>query len=81
MKSKVIHRGTLTIDKLKELCYEHLELKSESDEWSPKLHKEVITIIRQPDGHFKGFTQIGGVWVESREVAPEHALQALLTHK
>lgn len=81
MKNKIIHRGTLTIDKLKDLCFQYLEIKSDSDIWNPHINANVITLVRQPEGHYKGYIQKGGVVVESRELIPEHALQALLTHK
>lgn len=80
-KAKVVYRGTLTIEKLKELCMEHLEIKSDSDEWNPKLNPAVISIVRQEDGSYKGFVQKNNKFIESREIAPEHALVKLLTHE
>lgn len=79
--AKVIYRGTLTLDKLKELCMEHLEIKSDSDSFNPHKNIGVISIIRQEDGNYKGLMQQHGKMIESREVGPETALQALLTHE
>lgn len=77
--AKIVHRGTLTIEKLKELCYEHLDLKSDSDEWNPKLDPNIITLKKQDDGNWKGYTIKNGILIESREQMPEHALLKLQT--
>ncbi len=79
--AKIIHRGTLTIDKLKELAWEHLEVKSDSDSYNPHKTPEVISLLKQKDGNWKGLAQRNGKMIESREVGPETALQALLTHE
>lgn len=80
-KSKVIHRGTLTIEKLKELCLEHLDIKSDSDQWNPHLHPNTISLKRNEDGSWEGHMIKNNKNIQSREVAPEHALQRLLTHE
>lgn len=79
--AKVIYRGTLTIDKLKELAWENLEVKSDSDLYNPHKSPNTISIIKQDDGNWKGLAQRNGKVLESREVGPEMALQALLTHE
>lgn len=76
----IIHRGTLTIEKLKELCFKHLEIKSDSDKYSPEIHNTVISLIKQEDGNWKGHTQKNGKMIETREQSPEYALQAILTY-
>lgn len=78
--SNTLFKGTLTLEKLKELCYQHLDLKSDSDEYNPKLNPKVISILALEDGSFRGETLKNGKLITSREIAPEHALQALLTH-
>lgn len=77
--AKAIHRGTLTIEKLKELCLEHLEIKSDSDIYSPEKNMGVISLIRQEDGNWKGYMQKNGKLIESREIDPTYALQAVMT--
>lgn len=73
-----IFNGPVTVDILKDLCHKHLELKSESDKYNPALNHDVISIIKQEDGHWKGYWFKRGNLIETREVAPEHALQQLL---
>lgn len=80
-KANVIYRGTLTIEKLKELCYEHLEIKSDADEYSAKHNHNTISIVKQEDGNWKGYMQRNGVLQEVRELSPEYALQRLMTHE
>lgn len=53
----------------------------ESNPYNPNLHPEVISIIRQPDGNYKGYGQKFGKVVEVREIGPETVLQKLLTHE
>ncbi len=81
MATKIIFRGALSIEKLKELCFKHLEIKNDSDQWNPNLHPEVVTLIKQPDGNWKGYKLKNGVLIESREGMPEHALTRLMTHE
>lgn len=78
--SKIIHRGTLTLEKLKELCLEHLELKSDSDTYNPALNPAAISLLRKEDGHWTATMQKEGKLLTTRELIPEHALQKLLTH-
>ena len=80
MSNDVIHRGTLKIDKLKELCFKYLDIKSDSDKYSPELNKDVISLIKQPDGNWKGYMTKNGTLLETREQMPDHALIKLLTH-
>jgi hypothetical protein len=79
-KPNVIYRGSLTVEKLKDLCYKHLDLKSESDKYSPEIHPEVVSLIKQEDGNWKGYMLKNGVLIESRDLMPEHVLTRLLTH-
>jgi hypothetical protein len=80
MASKIVHRGTLTLDKLKELCFEHLEIKSDSDTWNPNLNDKIISLRLEEDGNWKGFKLRNGTLLETREATPDHALVKLLTH-
>ncbi len=76
----IIHRGTLTIEKLKELCLEHLEIKSDSDMYNPAKGEGIISLRKQEDGNWKGTMLRNGTLLESREQDPQYALQALMTH-
>lgn len=79
--SKIIHRGTLTVDKLKELAWEHLEIKSDSDEYNPHKNPNAIAILKQEDGNYKGFMQRNGIMIEVRQGKPEDCLLSLITHQ
>jgi len=61
----VIFRGTLTKEKLKELC---------------GIQKDQIILEKQQDGNWKGRMLKDGNFIEVREQAPEYCLQRLLTH-
>lgn len=79
--AKVIYRGTLTLEKLKELCMEHLEIKSDSDAYNPHKNPNAIVILKQEDGNYKGFMQRNGIMIEVREGKPEDCLLSLITHQ
>lgn len=50
-------------------------------EFSPYKNPEVISIILQADGNWKGYKQVNGKVAEVREIKPEDALYKLLTHE
>lgn len=68
----IVARGTITLEKLKELAKEHLEEKG-SDE-------NTITLSKLQDGSWEAKGIRFGREVETREYSPEIALQRLLTH-
>lgn len=51
------------------------------NEYNPENNPKAISLIEQEDGNWKGFRQKDGKIIEVREVGPETALQALLTHE
>ncbi len=68
MKTNVVHRGTLTEEKLQDLCRGLDQVEGR------------YVIERQPDGNFIGSTFKFGTIITVREVSPEYCLQRLLTH-
>lgn len=50
------------------------------EDWNPHTNPNVIALVRQKDGNYKGFAQKNEAMVEVREIGPETALQRLLTH-
>lgn len=49
-------------------------------QFDPEKNPNVISIIRQEDGNYKGYTQRYGKLVEVREVKPEDCLVKLMTY-
>lgn len=49
-------------------------------EYNPEKNPNVISLIKQEDGNWKGYTQKFGKMVEVRDIGPETVLQLLLTH-
>ncbi len=74
----IIHRGTLTIEKLRELAAKHLGKTDTS--YDPHTNPNAISIIKQPDGNYIGEMAKFGRVIGAREVGPETVLQKLLTH-
>lgn len=57
-----------------------LEAKiEESAQYDPKKNPNAISIIKQPDGNYKGSMQKNGSLIEVREVGPETVVQQLIT--
>lgn len=52
----------------------------EKIEFNPEKNPDVISIIKQADGNFKGWMQKAGKVVEARQSDPQIVLQMLLTH-
>ena len=52
---------------------------NETIEYSPEKNDNVITIIKQPDGNYKGYMQKNGKFIEVRQGDPNTVLQMLLT--
>lgn len=67
--SNIVHRGTLTQEKLNELCD------------ALNLQENRFVIEKQEDGNWIGRTLKHGNPVEVREVDPTYCLQALITHE
>lgn len=49
-------------------------------EYSPEKNPAVISLIKQEDGNWIGYTQKFGNLIEVRDIGPETVLQKLLTH-
>lgn len=47
--------------------------------YDPTVNKDAISIIRQPDGNWKGWMQKDGVVVEVRDISPGTVLERLIT--
>lgn len=47
----------------------------------PENNPDVISIIRMPDGNYRGFTTKHGKLIQAREADPSYVLQKLLTAK
>ena len=76
----IIHRGSLTLEKLKELASQHLQLKDNSDEYNPNNNPKAISIIEQADGNYIGKANKFGKVVEVRAGDPQTVLVSLITH-
>lgn len=76
----IIHRGTLTLEKLKELSAEHLQLKDNSDMYNPAKNAKAISILEQEDGNWKGEAVRNGKLVEVRAGDPNTVLLMIITH-
>lgn len=48
--------------------------------WNPQRNHDAITLIKQPDGNWRGFTVKGGTFVQVRQGDPGTVLQLLITH-
>ncbi len=49
-------------------------------EYDPHKNADAICIIKQPDGNWMGWMQKFGKVIEVREVGPDLAVLALITH-
>lgn len=82
----IIHRGTLTLEKLKELADIHLPKPEVTAPVAvepqpiPRVDEGVFSIRRDDDGNFSGMTKKFGAFIQVRDVSPEAVLQRLLTH-
>lgn len=76
----IIHRGTLTLDKLKELSATHLKLKDDSSMYNPSKNPKVISIIEQDDGNWKGYAFKNKKLTEVRAGDPNTVLLMITTH-
>lgn len=54
--------------------------KNKKIEYNPEKNPNVISIIRQEDGNYKGYTQKNGKLIEVREGTPHDVIVALITH-
>ena len=48
-------------------------------QWNPTKNSDVITIIRQEDGNYRGFAQKNGKLIQVRQIDPNTVLQLLIT--
>lgn len=81
----IIHRGTLTLEKLKELADYHLPKPEVTapvavENPIPRVDEGVFSIRRDDDGNFSGMTKKFGAFIQVRDISPEAVLQRLLTH-
>ena len=49
-------------------------------DYNPETNDKVISIIKQEDGNYKGYTQKGGKLIEVRQGDPQTVLVMLITH-
>lgn len=49
--------------------------------WNPLVNKDAITIIKQPDGNYRGFMLKDGNLIQARQYDPGVVLNLLLTHE
>jgi len=76
----VIYRGTLTLNKLKELYEEFFPQKGTTSQYSPHDNDKTISITQQEDGNWIGEAKKYGKVVSVRTNDPQGALLMLLTH-
>lgn len=88
-KANIVFTGRLTDTRLKELAQQHglltpqagiSEAQNDDHLWNPAKNHQVISIVKQSDGHY-----IGCMWktdhvITIRDLVPEHVLTQLLTH-
>jgi hypothetical protein len=48
--------------------------------WNPQEDASVISIIRQPDGNYRGFANRNGQLIQVRAGDPQTVLTMLITH-
>lgn len=75
----IIHRGTLTLDKLRELAREHGISEGDDHTYNPAKNHNAISIILQPDGNYKGSMWKNGELKTARTNDPQILLQELIT--
>jgi len=49
--------------------------------WNPTRNPDVISIIKQPDGNWRGFMMKNGKLVQARQGDPGTVMQMLITHE
>lgn len=54
--------------------------KTNEQDFDPKTNANVISIVKQEDGNYKGYMQKNGAFIEVRQSDPNTVLQALITH-
>lgn len=86
--TEIIHRGTLTLEKLKELSKIHLSQKPEYKKEIELMEAQAntptddsFTVTKQKDGNWKGATKKNGKTIEIRDIDPNTVLTRLLTHE
>jgi hypothetical protein len=50
-------------------------------DYDPNTNPDVISIIRQPDGNYIGYTQKNGKLIQVRQGDPATVLTLLITHE
>lgn len=48
---------------------------------NPSSNPNAISLVKQPDGNWKGYINKNGAVIEVRDIGPETVLQRLLTHE
>lgn len=89
MDKTIIYRGTVTIDRLKELAAQHLQPAEPTATVTVKkpvggptqvVADGMFIIVKDPDGNYSGLTKKFGRVVSVRDIGPEIVLLKLLTH-
>lgn len=75
----IIHRGTLTLDKLKELAKEHLGHEGDDHTYNPAKNHDAISILKETDGNYRGKMWKNGELKSARSNDPQILLQELIT--
>lgn len=60
--------------------YDLTEEELKKVKWNPTTNKDVISIIKQEDGNYRGFMWKNGSLVQARQGDPGTVLALLLTH-
>lgn len=75
----IVARGTITLDKLRELAKEHGISEGDDHLFNPAKNHDAISITRQPDGNYKGCMWKNGELKSARSNDPQILLQELIT--
>jgi hypothetical protein len=58
----------------------HVPIEEKKIEFNPSLNPDAISIIRQPDGNWKGYQLKKGNLITVRQISPATVLEYLLVH-
>ena len=76
--NKIMEEKFSSIEEIKRIEQDTQRIVAEHD---PEKNPNAISIIKQPDGNFRGWTQKNGKMITSRTNDPQTVLQELLTHE
>lgn len=48
--------------------------------WNPQRNENVITILKDKDGNYRGFMKKNGKFIQVRQADPNTVMQLLITH-